>query len=188
MTYLPLLLLALFLQASRVTATSIVPHIHSNNCACKPGMPLGTGLPGSPNMTIPAFPGTPLNTSLPVPPSNTIPVPPRLTPPPNIPIPGLPDALTTLVTSIMGSMTVSFKPFGSTAAVSAPSAAPGTATITIKPGDTLESITKANNVGICDLVKANEIVDPDMVLSGETLVVPNEKGDPGDMSCLVHEY
>ncbi|KAI0623941.1 LytE LysM repeat protein [Pyrenophora tritici-repentis] len=148
MTYLPLLLLALFLQASRVTATSIVPHIHSNNCACKPGMPLGTGLPGSPNMTIPAFP----------------------------------------VTSIMGSMTVSFKPFGSTAAVSAPSAAPGTATITIKPGDTLESITKANNVGICDLVKANEIVDPDMVLSGETLVVPNEKGDPGDMSCLVHEY
>ncbi|KAE8849866.1 hypothetical protein PTNB85_00282 [Pyrenophora teres f. teres] len=187
MIHLPLLLLTLF-QISRVTATSIVPHIHSNNSACKPGMPPSTGLPDAPKMTIPAFPGTPLGTGLPAPPSNTTPVPPGLTPPPSIPIPALPGAPTTLATSIKGSMPISFHPLNSTAGLPAPSAAPGAAIVTIKPGDTLESIAKAHNVGICDLVKANGIQDPDMIVSGETLVVPSEKGDAGDRSCLVHEY
>ncbi|RMZ69920.1 hypothetical protein GMOD_00008858 [Pyrenophora seminiperda CCB06] len=59
--------------------------------------------------------------------------------------------------------------------------------VTIQSGDTLESIAKAHNVGLCDLVLANPAIkDPNLILVGDVLVLPaaEGKGDKGDMSCL----
>ncbi|KAI4650239.1 uncharacterized protein J4E79_009506 [Alternaria viburni] len=54
--------------------------------------------------------------------------------------------------------------------------------ITIAAGDTLEKIAAENAVGICDIVKANNIQDPNLILAGEMLTVPvlmGEKDDKG---------
>lgn len=59
-----------------------------------------------------------------------------------------------------------------------------TATITIQPSDTLSKIAKAHNVGICDVAEANAIEDPDLIIAGQTLVIPAETGEKDDKSCL----
>jgi len=61
---------------------------------------------------------------------------------------------------------------------------PPTTTVIIQPGDTLEKIAKAHDVGICDVVEVNAIDDPDMIIAGQILVLPTETGNRDDQSCL----
>ncbi|KAJ8114904.1 hypothetical protein OPT61_g3327 [Boeremia exigua] len=61
--------------------------------------------------------------------------------------------------------------------------APGAGkTVTIKKGDTLATIAAAAGVGICDIAKANNIADPNVILAGATLMIPAPTGTKDDTS------
>ncbi|KAH6876134.1 hypothetical protein BKA58DRAFT_438083 [Alternaria rosae] len=59
--------------------------------------------------------------------------------------------------------------------------------ITIAPSDTLEKIAAANAVGMCDIAKANNIHDPNLILAGEMLTIPVLTGEKDDSSCMTQE-
>ena len=52
----------------------------------------------------------------------------------------------------------------------------------VKKGDTLTKIANRNNVTVDDLVKANNIKNPDLILIGQTLVIPSASGKAGGSS------
>ncbi|CAG5181210.1 uncharacterized protein ALTATR162_LOCUS9648 [Alternaria atra] len=93
----------------------------------------------------------------------------------------------TLATSVSASPS---PPAASSATASSPatpstSAGAGTGRqVTINPGDTLEKIAAANGAGICDIVKANGIQDPNLILTGDMLTIPVVRGQKDDKSCL----
>lgn len=45
----------------------------------------------------------------------------------------------------------------------------------IKAGDTLSKIGKRNNISVDELVKANKIANPNVIVVGKTLVIPGTK-------------
>lgn len=49
---------------------------------------------------------------------------------------------------------------------------------TVKPGDTLAKIAKKHRVSVQELADANEIPNPNLILIGQTLLIPQPKGDP----------
>lgn len=44
-------------------------------------------------------------------------------------------------------------------------------THTVRPGETLSAVARANGVSVAELVRLNGIRDPDMIVAGETLIV-----------------
>ncbi|KAJ4993636.1 LysM domain-containing protein [Stagonosporopsis vannaccii] len=65
-----------------------------------------------------------------------------------------------------------------------PSIPGGGSTLIIQEGDTLSSISAATGVGICDIAKANNIQDPNVIQAGATLQIPAPTGTKDDTSCL----
>jgi murein DD-endopeptidase MepM/ murein hydrolase activator NlpD len=49
--------------------------------------------------------------------------------------------------------------------------------ITVKAGDTLESVAAANKITVEDIIATNELDDPNLIV-GQVLVLPGAKGDP----------
>ena len=49
--------------------------------------------------------------------------------------------------------------------------------VTVRAGDTLESIAKANKITVDDIVATNEITDPNLIV-GQVLLLPGAKGAP----------
>lgn len=78
-------------------------------------------------------------------------------------------------------------PAPAAAASSAPAAgAGGNQTVKVKDGDTLTKLAKQFGVGICDIAKASNLADPNIVNVGDTLTIPAPKAGvaPDDTSCL----
>jgi LysM repeat protein len=48
-------------------------------------------------------------------------------------------------------------------------------TYTIQPGDTLSDIARSNNVAVQSLVDANNIANPDLIIAGRSLDIPEEE-------------
>ncbi|KAF3008545.1 hypothetical protein E8E13_006712 [Curvularia kusanoi] len=57
-------------------------------------------------------------------------------------------------------------------------------TVTIKAGDTLSTIAASTGVGICDIAKANNIKDPNVIQAGATLKIPAATGKKDNTSCV----
>ncbi|KAF2226012.1 hypothetical protein BDZ85DRAFT_279671 [Elsinoe ampelina] len=55
---------------------------------------------------------------------------------------------------------------------------------TVKQGDTLTSISIAFNRGICDIAKANNITNPNLIILGQTLIIPAQVCNPDNTTCL----
>jgi len=53
---------------------------------------------------------------------------------------------------------------------------PAGTTYEVQPGDTLSSIAARYDVTVEDLVKANDIVDPNLIKVGQKLVIPKPQG------------
>ena len=85
---------------------------------------------------------------------------------------------TTLATSVLSTSATT-----SSTAPSTSSSVVGQS-VTVKSGDTLEKIAAANNVGICDIAKVNNISDPNLIIEGQTLSIPVAAGEKDDVSCL----
>lgn len=51
-------------------------------------------------------------------------------------------------------------------------------------GDTIWDLAGTFNVGVCDLARANFLINPDFIYPGEPLLIPNEPILPDDLSCL----
>jgi murein DD-endopeptidase MepM/ murein hydrolase activator NlpD len=49
--------------------------------------------------------------------------------------------------------------------------------VTVKAGDTLDSIATANKIDIADIISLNDLQDPNLIV-GQVLVLPGAKGDP----------
>jgi len=45
-------------------------------------------------------------------------------------------------------------------------------TYVIRPGDTLSSIARRFNTTVEELVRLNNIANPDLIIAGETLLIP----------------
>lgn len=60
----------------------------------------------------------------------------------------------------------------------------GNQTVTVKAGDTLTAIAKQFGVGICDIVKASGITDPNIIVPGQVLTIPPPTATLDDTSCL----
>jgi LysM repeat protein len=71
---------------------------------------------------------------------------------------------------------------GATAAIRPVGITPGTASYTVRPGDTLFSIARGSGVSVADLARLNQIQDTDLVLAGQTLRLKpaDQAGRPGD--------
>jgi LysM repeat protein len=100
-----------------------------------------------------------------------------------------PPATTPLPSTLVTSVSASASPPAASPPPAAPSSSAGAGaetgkSVTIAPGDTLEKIAAANAVGICDLAKANNIKDPNVILAGAVLKIPVLKGVKDDRSCL----
>lgn len=54
----------------------------------------------------------------------------------------------------------------------------------VQPGDTLSKLSQQFGVGICDIVKASGIADPNNLAVGQTLTIPPPTDTPDDSSCL----
>ncbi|KAG8631164.1 hypothetical protein KVT40_000304 [Elsinoe batatas] len=54
---------------------------------------------------------------------------------------------------------------------------------TVKQGDTLTSISIAFNRGICDIAKANNITNPNLIILGQTLIIPAQVCIPDNTTC-----
>ncbi|KAF4551076.1 LysM domain-containing protein 4 [Elsinoe fawcettii] len=55
---------------------------------------------------------------------------------------------------------------------------------TVKQGDTLTSISIAFNRGICDIAKANNITNPNLIILGQKLIIPAQVCFPDNTTCL----
>lgn len=53
---------------------------------------------------------------------------------------------------------------------------PAGTTYEVQPGDTLSSIAARYDVTVEDMVKANDIVDPNLIKAGQKLVIPKPQG------------
>jgi murein DD-endopeptidase MepM/ murein hydrolase activator NlpD len=49
--------------------------------------------------------------------------------------------------------------------------------VTVKPGDTLDSLAAANKIGAADIVAANDLTDTNLIV-GQVLMLPGAKGAP----------
>lgn len=54
----------------------------------------------------------------------------------------------------------------------------------IQSGDTLTAIARQFNRGICDIFYANNLTNPDVIIAGNTLVIPPQVCFPDNTSCL----
>ncbi|KJX99877.1 hypothetical protein TI39_contig348g00046 [Zymoseptoria brevis] len=55
---------------------------------------------------------------------------------------------------------------------------------TVKSGDTLTTIAKQFNSGICDIANANGVQNPDVIQAGQVLTIPANCVTPDNTSCL----
>ncbi|KAL1873241.1 hypothetical protein Daus18300_004061 [Diaporthe australafricana] len=62
-------------------------------------------------------------------------------------------------------------------------AANGT-TVVVQPGQTLSALAKQFGTGICDIAKASNLADPNLVEVGQTLTIPPPTATPDNTSCL----
>lgn len=58
----------------------------------------------------------------------------------------------------------------------------GTTTIVIKWGDTLSGLALKYNTTVAELVRLNNIANPNLIYAGDTLIVPTRETNPGDTS------
>lgn len=58
---------------------------------------------------------------------------------------------------------------------------------TVASGDTLEMIAAEFSSGVCNIAAANGITNPDFILLGQVLVVPNDVCTPDNDSCRATE-
>jgi murein DD-endopeptidase MepM/ murein hydrolase activator NlpD len=49
--------------------------------------------------------------------------------------------------------------------------------VTVKPGDTLESLAAAKKIEVADIIEVNQLDDPNLIV-GQVLVLPGAKGEP----------
>lgn len=77
-------------------------------------------------------------------------------------------------------------PADAAANATAPAAGGGAQTLTVKEGDTLTKLAKQFGVGICDIAKASNLADPNIVNVGDPLTIPAPVAGvaPDDTSCL----
>ncbi|KAL1640394.1 hypothetical protein SLS58_007068 [Diplodia intermedia] len=54
----------------------------------------------------------------------------------------------------------------------------------IQSGDTLSTIAKQFDRGICDIFYANNLTSPNLIVSGNTLIIPPQTCSVDDTSCL----
>lgn len=59
-------------------------------------------------------------------------------------------------------------------------------TYTIKPGDTLISISKQFNVTMLSIIFANNIKDPNMIGIGKQLIIPTETDNPFSLEVVLN--
>lgn len=60
----------------------------------------------------------------------------------------------------------------------------GSQTVIVQQGDTLGRLAEQFGVGICDIVKASGIEDPNVLTPGQELTIPPPTDTPDDSSCL----
>ncbi|KAG6355910.1 hypothetical protein INS49_015294 [Diaporthe citri] len=63
-------------------------------------------------------------------------------------------------------------------------AAAGNTTVVVEQGQTLGAIAKQFGTGICDIAKASNLADPNLVEVGQTLTIPPPTATPDNTSCL----
>ncbi|KXT10116.1 hypothetical protein AC579_9711 [Pseudocercospora musae] len=62
--------------------------------------------------------------------------------------------------------------------------ASGFANYTVKSGDTLTSIAKNFSSGICDIAATNKITNPNLIILGQSLLIPLNCTKPNNSTCL----
>lgn len=60
-----------------------------------------------------------------------------------------------------------------------------TGTYVVQTGDTIFTIAKAFNRGVCDIARANRMADAELITVGEELLIPGQVCEPDNDSCLL---
>lgn len=70
------------------------------------------------------------------------------------------------------------------AATNATNAKNATQTVVVQQGDTLTALGAKFGVGICDIAKASNLANPNVITPGQELTIPPPTSTPDDRSCL----